>query len=503
MDNTLITPLLPGAPRVLVHLRGVFSRDMADFWSRLRFDLRAHNAELLLMSDMMPEKALDVPLLRYNENLDTLPKIAFQEGWRPWLSKQRAIDVTPYLDRQRLWYGPEAKTTNTEDRISSLHYLDHFYRAVLSVARPALLVFWNGSLPGELLLADLAHSEGCPVQFMERGPFPGTVHLDKAGILAASHIATEKNWTWNTQEERAHWRDVMLKIEQSCSGGKNTWWGQPNFVGAEVFRKKLAIPPDKIVVFFAGQVDRDAQNLLFSPHFSNNLDAFRWFISALENNNNVFILGKHHPRSPVPPETFRTILGDRGVWLTDASLADCLDLAGRVAAVNSTVLYEGMMCQKPGLALGKGIFSDKGFIYEIDTLANAREHIEKWLAADGFEQRRERWLDFGAHFLASALFSTHPKEQAAGLRDTGFLAQELIQVLTHCQTPNYDSLETSWPCIDEVALWHYNQPKEHQGFKEVLRGANIILKATLGRFHHPTYNRLLTLGNHLWDKFGR
>jgi len=492
------TPLLDGAPRVLVHLRGVFAPEMADFWQRLRFALRTQHNELLLMSDMLPENPLDVPLLRYSENLDAMPAISHAQGWRPWLLERRPLDMSPYLERQRLWYGPAKEETG---RVDALHQLDHFYRAVLLTARPALIILWNGNLPGEMLLSDIARGAGCPVHFIERGSFPGTVHLDDTGILAASRIAREKEWTWPNPEQRAYWHGVLATLEKTYAGGKDTWWGQPDTIGPEKLRAKWHIPSDKKILFFAGQVDRDAQNLLFSPHFKNNLAAFQWFVEALEQHHDVFILGKHHPRSPVPSETFQKLLAHRGVWLTDVSLADCLAVADRVAAVNSTVLYEGLMVNKPGLAMGNGIFSGKGFLYEVSSLENARETIHRWLTADNFDQCRQQWTDFGAHYLASALFSIRPPEHAAGIRDAEALATVLSQTLAQNTPPDYSQLSAPWPCIDEVALWHYSRPKQHQGFKEILRGANIIMKATLGKTHPPSYNRLLAWANQLWDKF--
>lgn len=497
------TPLLPGAPRVLAHVRGVFSAEMAGFWNRLRSALREQNAELLLMADQPPEDPLDVPLLRYSEDLDAIPTIHSAEGWRSWLCERREFNAEPYLERQNLWYGPAKNAAQETRRMEAVHYLDHFHRAVFNAAQPALLILWNGSLPGELLLRDLAHKAGCPLRFMERGPFPGTVHLDDTGILAASRAAAKKEWEWPSPQERELWHGVMKEMERQYVDGHETWWGQPDAVGAEKLRKQLCVPSGKKIVLFAGQVDRDAQGLLFSPHFDTNLAAFRWFLSSLENNRDVFILGKHHPRSPVPRETFQKLLGRRGVWLGKASLADCLAVADCVAAVNSTVLYEGLMSGKPGLALGKGIFSGKEFLYEITSLKNAEGGIKAWLEADGFDRCRSRWLDFGAHFLATALYSIRPPEQAAGLRCAKDLAMELAQTIQQTPLPNYAKLGSPWPCIDEVALWHVNRQKEHEGFKEILRGANIMLKAVIARKHPRAYAHLVAWGNRLWDKFAR
>ncbi len=495
------TPLDTHAPRVLAHLRGLFTAETADFWTRLRIALRAQGCELLMMADEAPQGPLDVPLLRVPGDLDKPPPFPPQEGWRPWLMQQRDFDIAPYMARHRAWYGLEADDDDPHV-CAAIHHFDHFYRLALQTAQPALLLMFNGSMAREYLCCDAARQAGIPIRYLERGPFPGTLHLDDEGILGNSRTAREAAWTWRDNSERVHWHSVFDDLTDRAASARETWWEQPRSVGTEKLRAQLRIPAGRTVVLFAGQVDCDAQNILFAPNFRDNLHALEWFMSALGARDDVFVLGKHHPRSPTSPEQFERAIDGRGAWLRHAALEDCLALCDRVAAVNSTVLYEGLMAGKPGLALGDGLFAGKGFLYELRDLDTPGPVLDAWLQARDVEQRRERWRDFAAHLIAHALYTTRPPEQTGGLRGIDALASELCRACAAPGVPNYAALGAPWPAIDEIARWQQAHEQRHTGAKEVLRGLNISTKALLGRRAPTTYAWLLRTANRLWARRG-
>ena len=192
---------------------------------------------------------------------------------------------------------------------------------------------------------------------------------------------------------------------------------------------------------FAGQKDRDSQNFFYSPHFDNNLEAFKWFCDTLSGRDDIFILGKHHPRSEQPVKEYRRVVNGQGVWLDDASLDDCLALSERVAAVNSTVLFEALLVGKPALFLGQSFLADKNIAYEVKEPGKGSQVIGEWLAAKDFKDRYERWLDFGAFLLSKSLYSIHPAEKALGQNDSTTMAERLIKMAERNTSPNYDQLK--------------------------------------------------------------
>lgn len=495
------TPLLENAPRILVHTRGLISPEAADFWQRLRFVLREHGHDLMLMGDHFPpQKPIDAPWLRVRCGLDAVVEAPYCSGWSAWLEPDPAFDAAPYLERERLWHGPESDAAQTGRRVRALHHFRHFYQGVLKASRPALALIWNGGLPQELLLRDLCRACGCPVHYAERAPFEGAIQIDSQGILGATAIAQSSDWTWPAGEDIGHWGDVMAAVERHYAEARETWWSQPKSIGPDKLRKRLRIAPGQKVVLFAGQIDHDAQNMLYSPHFENNLAAFQWFCGAVRHRNDILILGKHHPRSQTSPGAFRDAVGDRGVWLTDVALEDCMAVADRVAAVNSTVLYEGLMMNKPALCMGQGLLSGKGIAYEVERLDAAENVIEAWLEAADFPARKERWNDFGAFLLSSCLYSMKPSGQTYGQRDVHDVAAYLVSNAADAASLTYGTLELEAAFLDELALWdeHRARFKQHEGFKEVLRGINIALKASLGAMSPAAYRVLERLGNRLY-----
>ncbi len=498
-----LTPLLPDAPRVVMHMRGVISEAMAGFCSRVRLALRAAGAELLLIADEPPAVMPDVPLLRLSMDAGGRTPPLGEHSWRASLLTTSARDFEPYLQRHSDWHGIAPDELDRQQGMASLQVLDHFYRAALLAAQPALLLVWNGCMARELLLVDMARQAGCPVRFLERGPFPGTLQLDADGVLGASRIAQQHDWQWpepaRQAQAHARWRAFKARLSDT----NDTWWEQPKSTGPEALRRRLRIPEGKTVVLFAGQVDHDAQNVLFSPHFKNNLEAFRWFVEQLAPRDEVFILGKHHPRSRMPLDGFASAVEGRGVWLNTISLADGLALADRVAAVNSNVLLEGAMAGKPCLSLGQGIFSNKHFLYEVTDTERAPGVMKAWLEGRGFAAKRQRWEDFAAYLLAHELYAVTTETEALGLRGAGGMAVALRDAMS--EPPSFDAaaLGRPWPFLDEVALWHEEREVRHQGFKEVLRGCRIIAEATLGRHAPGAYARLVKWGSPIWARVNR
>ena len=462
------TPILESASRILISTWCCCTQEEINFWQRLRFALRDRGFELILILYSKPPNFIDVPFLRVPYGLDMIPTIDRNFGLRHWLSnKDHVLDVDQLLKREVSWWGLETGTTaqtirnqtfnlwnllysedERETRVSSLYFYKDLYSYILKLVQPKLTLIWNGQHTQELILTDLCHKCNCPVAYIERAPFKGNIQIDNKGILADSSIGRIQDWHWSSEEEKNHWHSVMMAIVKNYKLKLQTWYDQPQSVGANNLKQRLNIPDDKKIILFAGQVDQDTQTFLFSPHFKNNLEAFKWFFESTLEIENIYILGKHHPRSLSSVDDYRTIVANRGVWLDDASLEDCLAIADRVVAVNSTVIYESLLVGKPALMLGKSMLSGKEIVYEVDNLKTAKETISRWLAATDFQIRKERWLDFGAYLLSSVFYTMKAPEDSEGQRDTTDLAKYIISDLVGQNCINYDKLEIGSSLVD-------------------------------------------------------
>ncbi len=448
-----LTPLKAGMPVVLIHARGKMTPNETDFWVRLRMALRDRGWELVLMAHNVPKSGgMDVPLLIVPNGLDAVYDYAAMNYWMP------STPPGPKNNDDMLLAQERARSPLREDverRRVALNFFREFYAAALLTVEPSLCLVWNGQHAQELILVDYCRQCGCPVGFIERAPFPGLIHVDEEGILGGSRLARKASFEWSDDAVRDHWHGVMSEVTRAYANAPKTWWEQPEHRGADEIRKAFGIRPGMTVVLFAGQVDEDAQNLEYSPHFSGSLEAFTWFCKQLSTRPDVFILGKHHPKSSTPLSAFSAAVGDQGVWTDQFSLNDCLGVACRVAAVNSTVLYEGLMKGIPVLALGQLLLIGKEIAYEVSFPDQAGRVIQAWLDGNGFEARLSRWKDFGAYALSSCFYSMESSAEAMGLQGAAGLAERCLslKMISPCQ---YDKL----PAVsDSILSWLSRWPQ--------------------------------------------
>ena len=456
------TGMVSDSPLILVHARGMDRPEEPVFWERLRSALRADSVELVVVSHNVPAVPMDVPWLQVPNGLDApvwQETVAIDEAMRVKWPGLRDEDL---LDREAAWRPVVAGEAQQRQRVRGLYAARVFYAALLRKVRPALVLVWNGQHAQELVLGGLCEAMGCPVQYTERAFFPGMIQLDPIGILGGSSLARRNELPWQDADEPSRWRQALATLESRYRAGDQTWWEQPASKGVEHVRATLGIPAGAKVVLFAGQVDADAQNLLFSPNFSNGLEAFRWFCSRMP--DDVFILGKHHPKSQVPAADYAAVVGARGVWTDAVSLGDALAVADRVAAVNSTVLYEALMHGKPALMLGDALLKGKGIAYETGP-ADTGAVIEEWLAGRDMTARLECWQAFGAWALAHAFYAMNPALEVLGVNGSEALATTLRAALAR-RPPCWDCLpdyhpESSSPALASVARrpWRDLWPK--------------------------------------------
>lgn len=447
------------------------------FWERLRRALRNKGFELFLMAHYAPGSPADVPVLVVRNGLDQIPDGGGYQGWRAFLPSVAGLDEEMLLEREEFWRGPSPETKGYIERRKAVTFYYSFYASALQWLRPSLVVIWNGEHPQELILRALCSQNNHPVLFIERGPFKDTIQIDAEGILGCSSIAKAHEWGWEIAGDRATWERVNRDLNTRRKRDKETWWEQPDAVGPEQLITRLGISPQQKVVLFVGQIDNDTQSLLCSPHFTTNLNAFQWLCENLKPFEDIFVLGKHHPKSASGPDVFaRTIeetIGSRGAWLSDVAITDCIALADSVVAVNSTVLYEALLAEKPILMLGQSLLSHKGIAYELHGTSDPGNLIQQWLDKDEWPKRLEKWHEYCSYLIAHHLISMKKLDELHGLRGADALADYFAPLAESSETPSNSSNPTPWPCLEEVHL--YDQARHKLNPKDAERRGHIAL----------------------------
>ncbi len=337
------------------------------------------------------------------------------------------------LQREQLWHGVEKKT-HVEVRKNALCFYFNFYTAILQSIKPSLVLLWNGQHPQEIILDKLCRKCGCPVLYIERGPFRSSLQISTEGCTAGTKIA--KSASWEKPKNLDFWKREINKVEQKYKREKATWYleQQPKNKLISEIHNYLKIPKNKKVVLFTGQLDNDTSNFLYSPNFKDNLSAFSWLCDFLRERNDIFVLGKHHPLNQKSIQEFQSVVGELGAWVDDISLENCFDLADRVATVNSTTLFEAIMLGKPTLTMGESLISNKNISYEIINLEVAGKVINDWLDGRDFEIRRQKWLDFSSYLLAKELYFVSNFYELTEYQDACCMAKKIINMIKDVQS---------------------------------------------------------------------
>ncbi len=375
--------------------------------------------------------------------------------------------------------------TNTQRKLG-LDFITSIISEAFAMLEPSLVLIWNGHHPIEHLLHSLAKKENCPVLFVERGPFPQTLFVDKRGISADSKFVQQKT---TSIPATSKWLDIWDRFKLKNSESRDTWWKQPEQLGKEAWRSKLNIPNNAIVVLFAGQLDQDSQCFRFSPLFPSNIQALKALYKALPQEKPIYIIGKQHPKSHVDSTEFQEILGDRGQWTNELSLSDALKLADRVVAVNSTVLYEAALRNIPILSMGQWLGMGSDAAYEVSNLNSIQNTVSEWINDTQAALRKRSLRNLGAKLLECALFNMVDDNATEGTRGAQELATEIIQHI-HSSAPtqpprfsrkiwNPHLLSQNWTHSNHLAT-QLNQAKR-QEIRDTKRHANQITHCALKR----------------------
>lgn len=387
-----------------------------EFWEDLQRELGALEMDLVLVATTAPPAGFPIRYLPFVPSVD-----AFWNGHgrAPVRVTALGLDADTLLAREEAWSGPTALPAVRDLRRQALDAIATYAVRMLTAIRPAAAVIWNGQHVPEMILEAALRRGGTPPLYVERAPFPRALFADERGLSAASAIACEDAWPLPAER----WLCQADSVAARIAGGNLTWWAQPENAATEPLRRRLNIPTGSRVVLFAGQVDEDTQRFLFSPVFQDNLAAFKWLLDALAGRDDVFVLGKHHPKATTPPEAYAALLAGSsvsGTWVADVAIDDALAVSERVAAVNSTVLYEALARGIPVLAMGDWLLRGRGVAHQVQDPVHGRQAVDAWLAATDTEYRQQRWRAALGHLLSRAVYAyerTAVRAGALGARD--------------------------------------------------------------------------------------
>ena len=342
-------------------------------------------------------------------------------------NKKILTDLSEY-DRTVRWaWVPNQNLTEEEFYIYQSLKIINAYNFIWKNIRPHLAITWNGVTLLQKALVVLAHASDVPILFLERGLLPQTLYVDTEGVNYKSSIAGQK-W-FNKRIPYPDKRKIKM-AEDYCKKlreEKQSVVEMGDALSIEAIKKKLDIRASSKVMLFPMQIEADSNILYYSPHYSNMIEIIKDIQRAMAqfNDIDIHLIVKLHPEDRDRLNELRSLTNNNTHIVDDVNLYSLLELANLVITVNSTVGLEALLFQKPVIVLGKAIYAEKGFTYDLLEKQNLSHLLRLALKKHNFyEKKFYRYL---IHILKYQLFQFNPEQDYFDSRRT--IAKKIVELI--------------------------------------------------------------------------
>ncbi|WP_444886436.1 capsular polysaccharide export protein, LipB/KpsS family [Microbulbifer sp. JMSA008] len=236
----------------------------------------------------------------------------------------------------------EANPNKTLREIKS--YRANCFHKVIESYKPEKIIIWNGLPHYQQDFINLARdiNPNQKFSFLEAGWFPqsGTYYEDPLGVNAQSSISITKPKTISS-EERQNVRQWKVSYREKFGDNDIS---------------------DNGYLFIPLQLETDTNITKFSP-FSTMKNFLEWAESHVA--PNIDIIARQHPLDRTPP--FNLLPPNSRIKLdNETPLHQLISKSSCVLGINSTVLLESLIYDKPVYAVGDGVFSGANAIIKTE-----------------------------------------------------------------------------------------------------------------------------------------
>ncbi|WP_444884580.1 capsular polysaccharide export protein, LipB/KpsS family [Microbulbifer sp. PSTR4-B] len=223
-------------------------------------------------------------------------------------------------------------------------YRANCFQKVIESFKPEKIIIWSGLPHYQQDFIDLARNinPNQKFSFLEAGWLPqsGTYYEDPLGVNAQSSISITKPRTISPKE-----RQNIIQWKLSYRN---------KFEGNSI--------SDNGYVFIPLQLETDTNITKFSP-FSTMKEFLEWAESRIDPSRNI--IARQHPLDR--KSTKNLLPGNSRIKLDNKTpLHQLIAKSNCVLGINSTVLLESLIYEKPIYAIGDGVFSGSKAIYKIN-----------------------------------------------------------------------------------------------------------------------------------------
>lgn len=390
----------------------------------------------------------DADGLQILPNVIKLGKVLSAHGAFPKPPKELVVEC---LEANRFW----GTKFNTEESVNSLYA---GYTSQIALLGPEAILIWNRHQVACRILVYISRLFGIPFLIVERSAWPLLLTVDREDSLLRTSAYRQLLKLQNgglpdcTDLAETYVSRVLSSV---------TWWEQPKDDRIGSLREELGLTRETKIVLFAIQVDSDVQNLLYNPSFSDCADALRALVLQLESYEDLYIVAKHHPKSPVSKEVYDQILGSKGRCLADLSLERAFRESNYVVGVNSALLFEASLSKLPVMAMGQTMLSGCSVFYEY-SVESPSESIRCWLEKGPFEtnERFYQHLRCLNYLLKNHFIFCGDCDEIAGLRRSQEIFDLIQCYLQEDRVNSSGNNHIVWEHI-VTSLEHLSTPRTH------------------------------------------
>jgi len=361
----------------------------------------------------------------WEHKLDYQPAAADHPGRRFPVALPAALDLTAVTRFESRLAALQRRPEVAARALADAEQIANRFAALAAWWQPRLVVCWNGyTLPYSVVKA-IGKACGAFVLCGERGLVPEALVLDGEGVNAGSYLCGE---AWEAIAQRSPTLDQRAwanEYRRRYAAERRTVVSRGTAGSPRDVRRELDLPDDTTVMLCPAQLDEDTNPVLFCPEFPTNASVLEALGQAARAQGKIFVLFKTHPEDLGPRGDYSRHLEGVGRVVDDIGLHDLFDAADVVVTRNSTIGLEGLLLGKPVIALGRALWTEKGFTYDVRSaeelqaaLASARRAGKLLPAQD------ERFLRFLVYLLGRYHYYLDPRqdfERESNQRKLAFL----------------------------------------------------------------------------------
>ncbi len=281
------------------------------------------------------------------------------------------------------------------DEAQRVHY-------ILESIQPSAVVVWHQWNSLMMVGKRVAEKLHIPVLYAHEGMLPGTLSLEKNGMMAESEYVGLVNEDVNPRTLE-HARSIIRDIAESRLDRKPMFFqGQ-----AHGLERRLREKYDR-VLFYAGCNDWQSGVLPRDyPHSERHAGAFEDSADALQavlavaEANNWGVLYKPHPNlEPRRLELESSSL----VCIYEHNAVDCIDMSDATITLLSSLAYIALAHGKPTVLMGRNTLSGTGATYDVTSRSVLDTILADALEMKAFGRKLNRFENHVACLLQNCLF---------------------------------------------------------------------------------------------------